>query len=104
MLLKKEDKKKCTKWVAYKVIQKYTKSKSQLKWQNVMCVFVYLCVCVCFTGSCHCGQCICSPQEWWVSGEYCECDDRECDKHDGLICTGNETHSLDVVRNEGANP
>ncbi|KAI3356424.1 hypothetical protein L3Q82_017641, partial [Scortum barcoo] len=29
-------------------------------------------------GSCHCGQCICSPQDWWVSGEYCECDDREC--------------------------
>ncbi|KAF7658154.1 hypothetical protein LDENG_00016780 [Lucifuga dentata] len=40
-------------------------------------------------GSCHCGLCICSPQDWWVSGEYCECDDRECDKHDGLICTGN---------------
>ncbi|KAM9483980.1 integrin beta-like protein 1 [Salvelinus alpinus] len=42
-------------------------------------------------GSCHCGRCICSgsPQDWWVSGEYCECDDRECDKHDGLICTGN---------------
>lgn len=39
-------------------------------------------------GSCHCGQCICSLQEGWVSGEYCECDDRECDKHDGLICTG----------------
>lgn len=39
-------------------------------------------------GSCHCGQCICNPQDWWASGEYCECDDRECDKHDGLICTG----------------
>ncbi|MED6277158.1 hypothetical protein CHARACLAT_010477, partial [Characodon lateralis] len=38
-------------------------------------------------GSCHCGRCICSPQEWWVSGDFCECDDRECDKHDGLICT-----------------
>uniref|UniRef100_A0A8C5LW71 Integrin beta-like protein 1 n=1 Tax=Leptobrachium leishanense TaxID=445787 RepID=A0A8C5LW71_9ANUR len=38
-------------------------------------------------GSCHCGKCICSPQEWYISGEFCECDDRECDKHDGLICT-----------------
>lgn len=50
---------------------------------------VCVCVCVCVTGSCHCGRCICSPQDWWVSGEYCECDDRDCDKHDGLICTGN---------------
>uniref|UniRef100_A0A9J7YJZ6 Integrin beta-like protein 1 n=2 Tax=Cyprinus carpio TaxID=7962 RepID=A0A9J7YJZ6_CYPCA len=40
-------------------------------------------------GSCHCGHCICSPQEWYISGEFCECDDRECDKHDGLVCTGN---------------
>uniref|UniRef100_A0A6Q2YJE5 Integrin beta-like protein 1 n=1 Tax=Esox lucius TaxID=8010 RepID=A0A6Q2YJE5_ESOLU len=42
-------------------------------------------------GSCHCGRCICSGsvQDWWVSGEFCECDDRECDQHDGLICTGN---------------
>lgn len=54
-------------------------------------------VCVCLTGSCHCGQCICSPQEWWVSGEFCECDDRECDKHDGLICTGNDTQCTEAV-------
>ncbi|KAL7881502.1 hypothetical protein AOLI_G00083500, partial [Acnodon oligacanthus] len=40
-------------------------------------------------GSCHCGRCICSPQEWYISGDFCECDDRECDQHDGLICTGN---------------
>ncbi|XP_019467954.1 integrin beta-like protein 1 [Meleagris gallopavo] len=39
-------------------------------------------------GSCHCGKCICSPQEWYISGDFCECDDRDCDKHDGLICTG----------------
>ncbi|MBW00776.1 Integrin beta-like protein 1, partial [Eschrichtius robustus] len=39
--------------------------------------------------SCHCGKCICSAEEWYVSGEFCGCDDRECDKHDGLICTGN---------------
>ncbi|XP_061648238.1 integrin beta-like protein 1 isoform X2 [Phyllopteryx taeniolatus] len=40
-------------------------------------------------GSCHCGQCICSSKDWWVSGEFCECDDRVCDKHDDLVCTGN---------------
>ncbi|TSU62978.1 Integrin beta-like protein 1 [Bagarius yarrelli] len=40
-------------------------------------------------GSCHCGRCICSPQEWYISGDFCECDDRECDQHDGMICTGN---------------
>uniref|UniRef100_A0A4W3H3R9 Integrin beta-like protein 1 n=1 Tax=Callorhinchus milii TaxID=7868 RepID=A0A4W3H3R9_CALMI len=41
-------------------------------------------------GSCHCGKCICgSPQQWYISGEFCECDDRECDKHEGLICTEN---------------
>ncbi|XP_077014724.1 integrin beta-like protein 1 [Tamandua tetradactyla] len=40
-------------------------------------------------GSCHCGKCICSTQEWYISGEFCDCDDRDCDKHDGLICTGN---------------
>lgn len=61
-------------------------------WLHKDCVvfinaFVPTCV---FAGSCHCGQCICSPQDWWVSGEYCECDDRQCDKHDGLICTGNQ--------------
>ncbi|KAB0403801.1 hypothetical protein E2I00_014739, partial [Balaenoptera physalus] len=40
------------------------------------------------TSSCHCGKCVCSAEEWYVSGEFCGCDDRECDKHDGLICTG----------------
>uniref|UniRef100_A0A2K5TR53 Integrin beta-like protein 1 n=1 Tax=Macaca fascicularis TaxID=9541 RepID=A0A2K5TR53_MACFA len=40
-------------------------------------------------GSCHCGKCICSAEEWYISGEFCDCDDRDCDKHDGLICTGN---------------
>lgn len=46
-------------------------------------------------GSCHCGQCICNPKDWWVSGEYCECDDRECDKHDDLVCTG-EPYTLEL--------
>ena len=40
------------------------------------------------SGSCHCGKCICSAEEWYISGEFCDCDDRDCDKHDGLICTG----------------
>ncbi|XP_072332156.1 integrin beta-like protein 1 [Scyliorhinus torazame] len=41
-------------------------------------------------GSCHCGKCMCgSPQQWYISGEFCECDDRDCDKHEGVICTGN---------------
>ncbi|KAL6077304.1 hypothetical protein STEG23_008924 [Scotinomys teguina] len=40
-------------------------------------------------GSCHCGKCMCSTEEWYISGEFCDCDDRDCDKHDGLICTGN---------------
>lgn len=39
-------------------------------------------------GSCHCGKCLCSAEEWYISGEFCDCDDRDCDKHDGLICTG----------------
>ncbi|KAG8516989.1 Integrin beta-like protein 1 [Galemys pyrenaicus] len=41
------------------------------------------------SGSCHCGRCICSAEEWYISGEFCDCDDRDCDTHDGLICTGN---------------
>ncbi|OWK00799.1 hypothetical protein Celaphus_00016813, partial [Cervus elaphus hippelaphus] len=41
------------------------------------------------SGSCHCGKCLCSAEEWYISGEFCDCDDRDCDKHDGLICTGN---------------
>ncbi|KAF3825687.1 hypothetical protein GH733_006514 [Mirounga leonina] len=40
------------------------------------------------SGSCHCGKCICSAEEWYISGELCDCDDRDCDKHDGLVCTG----------------
>ena len=40
------------------------------------------------SGSCHCGKCLCSAEEWYISGEFCDCDDRDCDKHDGLICTG----------------
>lgn len=51
-----------------------------MRWQQVMPFVI--------AGSCHCGKCICSAEEWYISGELCDCDDRDCDKHDGLICTG----------------
>lgn len=83
--------------------------KNDVNIQLIYNVYARVCVCglhVCITGSCHCGKCICNPQDWWVSGEYCECDDRECDKHDGIICTGNEikkkrdnqSNTVDTIR------
>ncbi|XP_073485974.1 integrin beta-1-A-like isoform X2 [Aquarana catesbeiana] len=43
-------------------------------------------------GDCICGQCVCkkreNPKEVY-SGKYCECDNFNCDRSDGLICGGN---------------
>lgn len=58
-----------------------SRRKPFVVWQQSVRPFV-------ISGSCHCGKCICSAEEWYISGEFCDCDDRDCDKHDGLICTG----------------
>ena len=44
-------------------------------------------------GDCICGKCEClkrfDPQEI-VSGEFCECDNFSCDRHNGVLCSGPE--------------
>ncbi|XP_077347213.1 integrin beta-1-B-like isoform X3 [Lithobates pipiens] len=43
-------------------------------------------------GDCICGQCVCkkreNPNEVY-SGKYCECDNFNCDRYNGLICGDN---------------
>uniref|UniRef100_M3XH97 Integrin beta n=1 Tax=Latimeria chalumnae TaxID=7897 RepID=M3XH97_LATCH len=43
-------------------------------------------------GDCICGECVCkkreNPNEVY-SGKYCECDNFNCDRSNGLICGGN---------------
>ncbi|XP_073485978.1 integrin beta-1-A [Aquarana catesbeiana] len=43
-------------------------------------------------GDCICGQCVCkkreNPNEVY-SGKYCDCDNFNCDRSNGLICGGN---------------
>merc|ERR1719410_468034 len=42
-------------------------------------------------GDCICGKCECLPRdnpEEVVSGEFCECDNFSCDRHDGQLCSG----------------
>ena len=39
-------------------------------------------------GECVCGECACSPREnpeEEVTGDYCECDNFSCDRHNGLL-------------------
>ncbi|XP_030054948.1 integrin beta-1 isoform X1 [Microcaecilia unicolor] len=43
-------------------------------------------------GECICGQCACKKREnanEIYSGKYCECDNFNCDRSNGLICGGN---------------
>ncbi|XP_007907125.1 integrin beta-1 isoform X2 [Callorhinchus milii] len=43
-------------------------------------------------GDCVCGECVCTKREnpnEIVSGKYCECDNFNCDRSNGLICGGN---------------
>lgn len=44
-------------------------------------------------GQCICGKCVCdtleNPKEV-ISGEFCECDNFSCERHDSLICSGPE--------------
>ncbi|XP_069504157.1 integrin beta-1 isoform X1 [Ambystoma mexicanum] len=43
-------------------------------------------------GECICGQCVCKKREIAnevYSGTYCECDNFNCDRSNGLICGGN---------------
>ncbi|XP_027306336.1 integrin beta-1 isoform X1 [Anas acuta] len=43
-------------------------------------------------GECICGQCVCKKRENTnevYSGKYCECDNFNCDRSNGLICGGN---------------
>lgn len=42
-------------------------------------------------GECICGQCVCKKRENTnevYSGKYCECDNFNCDRSNGLICGG----------------
>jgi integrin beta 1 len=42
-------------------------------------------------GNCLCGQCHCSirenPEEI-ISGQFCECDNFSCDRHNSVLCSG----------------
>ncbi|XP_067870723.1 integrin beta-1-like isoform X1 [Heterodontus francisci] len=43
-------------------------------------------------GDCICGKCVCKKREnpdEIISGRYCECDNFNCDRSNGLICGGN---------------
>ncbi|XP_018418754.1 PREDICTED: integrin beta-1 [Nanorana parkeri] len=43
-------------------------------------------------GDCICGQCVCKKRENPIevySGKYCDCDNFNCDRSNGLICGGN---------------
>ncbi|XP_067863666.1 integrin beta-1-like isoform X2 [Heptranchias perlo] len=43
-------------------------------------------------GDCICGECVCKKREnpnEIISGKYCECDNFNCDRSNGLICGGN---------------
>ncbi|CAJ0578916.1 unnamed protein product, partial [Mesorhabditis spiculigera] len=42
-------------------------------------------------GVCNCGRCECNPRtnpEEQISGEFCECDNFNCPRHDRKICAG----------------
>ncbi|XP_069770555.1 integrin beta-1-like [Narcine bancroftii] len=43
-------------------------------------------------GDCICGECVCKKREnpsEIISGQFCECDNFNCDRSGGLICGGN---------------
>ncbi|XP_019867658.2 integrin beta-PS isoform X2 [Aethina tumida] len=42
-------------------------------------------------GQCSCGRCECHPRQHeneHVYGDYCECDDFSCERHNGKLCSG----------------
>ena len=45
-------------------------------------------------GRCECGRCVCdaisqlADPELTYSGDFCQCNNYNCDYHDGLICGG----------------
>ncbi|XP_030054041.1 integrin beta-7 [Microcaecilia unicolor] len=39
-------------------------------------------------GRCECGQCICNSNNY--HGQFCECDDTSCERHNGLLCGGED--------------
>ncbi|KAI5745133.1 hypothetical protein M8J76_008482 [Diaphorina citri] len=44
-------------------------------------------------GNCLCNQCVCDPRphpEEKITGQYCECDNFSCDRHNGVLCSGPE--------------
>ncbi|KAL4646149.1 integrin beta-7-like [Arapaima gigas] len=45
-------------------------------------------------GSCECGHCVCRGQR---KGQFCQCDDTSCDRHNNLIC-GGKAAQRDAVR------
>lgn len=45
-------------------------------------------------GDCLCGQCSCHANDFGqVWGKYCECDDFNCLRFKGILCSGESTHS-----------
>ncbi|XP_017769953.1 PREDICTED: integrin beta-PS-like isoform X2 [Nicrophorus vespilloides] len=54
-------------------------------------------------GSCVCGRCECnvrSNEEEKVYGNFCECDNFSCDRHEGKICSGHGTCECGVCQCE----
>ena len=44
-------------------------------------------------GNCVCGQCHCNPREnieEMITGQFCECDNFSCDRHNAILCSGPE--------------
>lgn len=42
-------------------------------------------------GNCICGQCHCNPRdnpEELITGQFCECDNFSCDRHNSILCSG----------------
>ncbi|KAJ8878260.1 hypothetical protein PR048_018837 [Dryococelus australis] len=47
-------------------------------------------------GTCDCGVCSCT--ESWVSGEYCQCDNRACDHYDNKLCADHGTCECGICK------
>lgn len=49
-------------------------------------------------GTCFCNQCVCDPrpnQDEKITGQYCECDNFSCDRHNGVLCSGPDQGTCD---------
>lgn len=55
-------------------------------------------------GDCICGQCVCHTSDVpnkKIFGQFCECDNVNCERYDGKICGGPGEFSVVVLGTEG---